>query len=399
MPIPFNARRLGGLELWFAADAFAGLADGAAVAAWPDLSGNARDATQATGPARPTWRAGVRAGRPAVRFDGTDDYLSTPSFTRPASPTVFAVLSATSGGQAYGTPFAHSDDSGYELRISGGVPFEFNVNGTAAAETTAGFGRVRLATGEGGTAYRVRLAFEAGTPAIGAFAVTPAVGSSAAYLGVRGDLASFTWFRGDLAELLVFSRRLGAREKRAVQRYLAQKYLLPGFPPVGLALALLAAALPASASGTLAATLGGLALSGSAAAAPPAPSSAALAATLGGVTLAGAGSAAAPPATTAALAATLGDFTVVATATAASSSGSAGALAATLGDTTLVGSGYVGAAPAAAGVLAATLGDITLVGSGVSLVYRVVTTGLAVEFDDDGPGGDPDPDMLLIEDA
>lgn len=29
---------------------------------------------------------------------------------------------------------------------------------------------------------------------------------------------------------------------------------------------------------------------------------------------------------------------------------------------------------------------------------RDVTTVLVVEFDDDDPGGDPDPDMMLIED-
>ena len=42
---------------------------------WPDLSGNGRNATQATSTQRPAIVTGAQNGRQVRRFDGTDDFL------------------------------------------------------------------------------------------------------------------------------------------------------------------------------------------------------------------------------------------------------------------------------------------------------------------------------------
>ncbi|MDP1900205.1 MAG: LamG-like jellyroll fold domain-containing protein, partial [Rubrivivax sp.] len=52
--------------------------DGAAVAAWMDTSGNARNAVSSGG-TRPTLVANAIGGKPALRFDGVDDHLVLPS--------------------------------------------------------------------------------------------------------------------------------------------------------------------------------------------------------------------------------------------------------------------------------------------------------------------------------
>lgn len=59
-----------------------GLTDGTAVSSWPDESGNGRSATQATATSQPLYRAtGVGLNsKPAVDFDGTDDWLRTAAF-------------------------------------------------------------------------------------------------------------------------------------------------------------------------------------------------------------------------------------------------------------------------------------------------------------------------------
>jgi lysophospholipase L1-like esterase len=66
------------LEVWFSAGSLA-LSNGAAVSSWSDDSGNGHDAAQATAGNRPTFVADAFRGLPAVRFDGTDDYLETNS--------------------------------------------------------------------------------------------------------------------------------------------------------------------------------------------------------------------------------------------------------------------------------------------------------------------------------
>ena len=72
----FKPTEIDGCELWLKAEAIAGLGDGDPVAAWPDGSGKAHDATQGTEGDRPTYRAVAIGGKPAVGFDGVDDYMA-----------------------------------------------------------------------------------------------------------------------------------------------------------------------------------------------------------------------------------------------------------------------------------------------------------------------------------
>lgn len=59
------------------ASSITGLVNGDPVATWPDVSGNARHATQATAAKRPTWVTGVLNGKAVVRFDDVDDGMVT----------------------------------------------------------------------------------------------------------------------------------------------------------------------------------------------------------------------------------------------------------------------------------------------------------------------------------
>ena len=76
------------LMLWLNSTAITGLADGAKVATWADGSGNGRNVSAAG--VSPTYRVNQMNGLPIIRFDGSDDELSTagnfglsgdPSFT------------------------------------------------------------------------------------------------------------------------------------------------------------------------------------------------------------------------------------------------------------------------------------------------------------------------------
>lgn len=78
--------------LWLDASTLA-LADGAAVARWPDASGRGYDATQAAAGAQPRFAAhGAAAGRPAVVFDGMATFLANAALPLPAASTIFAVF-------------------------------------------------------------------------------------------------------------------------------------------------------------------------------------------------------------------------------------------------------------------------------------------------------------------
>ncbi len=65
------------LVLWLKADALTGVKDGAPLAVWPDAAKNGLDPFQSDPAKRPVWKQAAVNGLPAVRFDGVDDHLRT----------------------------------------------------------------------------------------------------------------------------------------------------------------------------------------------------------------------------------------------------------------------------------------------------------------------------------
>jgi hypothetical protein len=72
--------------------------NGTALASWPDTSGNANNAVQATGANQPIFRTNQVNSLPAVDFDGSNDYLSMAgipgSFTSTPDEAIFMVVKA-----------------------------------------------------------------------------------------------------------------------------------------------------------------------------------------------------------------------------------------------------------------------------------------------------------------
>ncbi len=80
-----------GLVLRLDASAVEELSDGDKVETWDDLSGEENDATQATEENRPIYKTDILNGKPVVRFDGENDYLTTGAANIGQSHTIFAV--------------------------------------------------------------------------------------------------------------------------------------------------------------------------------------------------------------------------------------------------------------------------------------------------------------------
>ena len=93
---------------WYSADSIVGLSDGDPVSTWPDRTANGFDLTAATTD-RPTYKTGIQNTLPAVRFDGTDNWMTNTAIGARSQPiTIFIVYAQT----VYG---------GYATMISGGA--------------------------------------------------------------------------------------------------------------------------------------------------------------------------------------------------------------------------------------------------------------------------------------
>lgn len=87
--------RLSNLKAWYAASRISGIANGGAVATWPDLSGNGLHLVQATGSKQPLY---TLSDITCVRFDGTDDFVGL-NFTQ-NQPSASFVLYRTRSAAA-----------------------------------------------------------------------------------------------------------------------------------------------------------------------------------------------------------------------------------------------------------------------------------------------------------
>lgn len=226
-----------GLQLWLDASTGTSLGTGDTVVQWADQSGNANHALQINEALAPTLAPGAVNGMPVVRFDGVDDFLDVAdsdslSIIGDISTfyvirfTDFATFRAVWGKTVVNQP---APNDLYALPTSGAPRF-FRGNGVSGAQQVTGTRGypantfILAGVQQGGRTATHYL----GGAANGSGTITAATvdGNRSLRVGSRDDGA--TRMKGDIAELLIYDRALSASERTAVQRYLAERYALPG---------------------------------------------------------------------------------------------------------------------------------------------------------------------------
>ena len=240
-PAAFSPLDLGGAVLWLRADTLTGLPDGAAVAAWGDMSGAGNNVTQGTAAQQPTYRANVISGKPVVRFDGGDVLSGATNLNLTAGLSIFFV-SKNRVRKNYNGIFRLGPDT----TITGSSVLELFYQ---AGTTDAGSGNAYYLTNRASVSSYVH--DNDAAPAVNQFYLgeviaTPAAatqylnGAARAVDGAGGSnfvpaLASVPhvgigyadpggYLDGDLAELIVYNSALTSFNRRQVEDYLLQKY-------------------------------------------------------------------------------------------------------------------------------------------------------------------------------
>jgi putative heme-binding domain-containing protein len=251
-----------GLVLWLDASRLNGartvagkpaVNDGDAVDLWPDASGHARHARQATPTARPSYRQ--TATFRSVRFDGKEDHFTAPGPDKPLRDvTVFVVAAPHSDPGAFAalmalTPPDKNDfQAGLNVDLGVGVGPQFqtlNVEGTG----TVGWANLLRDRFDFGSVVRLGVASSPGKGGIALWANGKPQGrrdrasdkpveAKLVVIGARsygfGGPPRVTGFlEGDIAEVLVYDRSLSDTERAAVDSYLADKYGAVPRLPVG----------------------------------------------------------------------------------------------------------------------------------------------------------------------
>jgi hypothetical protein len=216
----FSPRSLAGLGLWLRSDA--GLTiDGATVTRWADQSGRANDAVR--GVTQQSYKlprvvTDTVSQMPAVTFDGTDDSLELSTRTVDLQTYFWVVRNTSTSG--YRPPMGDSSDhvflSDSNRKVYfGGLPATV-LNGMTSMDGVAINGT--------GTFY----------PSNGRLSVLSVVATGAVPVKWVGTGQAY-WWRGEIAEVVAYDRRLDGPERHRVEEYLMRKYatvvnLPPGAP-------------------------------------------------------------------------------------------------------------------------------------------------------------------------
>lgn len=233
-----------GLGLWLSADTGVALS-GAYVTQWADLSGNGRNASQSAGSAQPTRVPNAINGLPVVRFDGASDFLDfNYSINGLSGMTIFLVSCSASNPTL--DPGSHSNSAAIFWNETGSW-------GTVYLSPWQTQVSYRFGTGQTGNWPTYTRPSSIGS----AYTITASQKDGAVdYLYVNGQLVNTdtspalsnialcrdtgnigrgyndnTYFQGDVAEVLVYSRALSQTELQSVQSYLQTKYFVPPTPP------------------------------------------------------------------------------------------------------------------------------------------------------------------------
>jgi hypothetical protein len=238
------------LQTWFRADGITGLLNGAAVAMWPDATGNGYAAVQNTAGSQPTFVTGAINGLPVVHFNSTNStYMG---FARPVQDdfTIFCVY-RSSQGVGTGTQFYQ----GAGL-VSGEMPNvvnDFGLSLNANGKLLAGTGNPDVTIVSSNSVYTN------GLPHIVAFRRARSTGALALYvdgtlqgtntggtqsltapaqlvLGAQQTLNNY--LTGDIAEVKIYASALSDSDRLAEENALTCKYGLgagvPPATPIGL---------------------------------------------------------------------------------------------------------------------------------------------------------------------
>ncbi len=218
-----------GLKLWLRSDTIS-LSSGSSVEQWDDQSGLGNKAVSSAPASSPLFQTGILSGKPSVRFDGSNDFLTIPSLAtfNPTQISSIAVVRRTTGSGAATVveKFDPALNTGFTMDFSNATSpwmsvLTNSVSGTLLANS---FGIL-----EGIYNQSQNIITISGGAAISSNFSSPLTATTTPfYLGGRGSQRPFA---GDILEVLVYDRAISLSERQEIASYLFLKYGL-GIQPI-----------------------------------------------------------------------------------------------------------------------------------------------------------------------
>jgi len=219
--VTYDPTDVSGLITWLKADSL-GLDDGNAVATWTDSTLNAHNVTQSTENLKPIYKTNVVNGKPVVRFDGSNDYLSAVPYSQTTPYTLYVVAKFRSSCSSQkGIIDGDLSLDGYLFCSGGGNGMYFNNgSGQIGPNTTNSITQFNIykviVNGAGSS-----ITENNSTPQTGTLDSTTLNGMTLGSIGNKGEYGDV-----DIAEVLLYNGAISSGDQLIVGAYLGNKYAI-----------------------------------------------------------------------------------------------------------------------------------------------------------------------------
>ena len=209
------------LSLWLdASDASTITHSTGSVSQWADKSGNAKHANQDSEARKPSFGSIILDRKPVINFDGTSDFLDSPNLSI-SQPYTFAIVAKTNNNST-GRDFLFDSDGGGSGRSIIALDFEGKIQLWANS-----WGNTNFSTPS--EFFVLSAVFNSSDSSLslnGNHVANLNPGTSSLQGGIRIGAHQNTsdFFKGSIAEFLIFNENLNSSAQASVEGYLAHKW-------------------------------------------------------------------------------------------------------------------------------------------------------------------------------
>lgn len=223
----FNPLSISGCKLWIRSDSLA-LADGAVVSTWRDQSGLGNHVTQGTPSAQPVYHTNIINGLPAVLFDGAAATMQVVSGQSAQPVSVFTVIQPTANTASqisYACVIINELLAGLFIVVRLTTNF-WGTFTTGTGDLSSGNALVS------GTPYLLEMTAATTSTFLyqrGVQVATRAetvLGNNGSAAGLGNQPGQNRWYKGYIAEVLIYNTVLSSTDRVNVENYLIGRYAL-----------------------------------------------------------------------------------------------------------------------------------------------------------------------------
>ena len=191
-----------------------------ALTTWSDQSGNSNNATQGTAGNRPTYLTNQLNGFPAIRFNGTSNFLASPSVFPTSSDYTKFVIGRISNTSDHNNFFSGSSGHAMFMLIGSLAPKLYQGGTFVTSSISIPLNTFRVLSGTFINSSRLGEIFVSGSS--GGTGTAGSVNSdNTMQIGAFGGVSLLA---GDVAEVIGYNYRLNSAQRILVENYLAAKY-------------------------------------------------------------------------------------------------------------------------------------------------------------------------------